>query len=418
MNVKGVIITKEQPELGVNLSADSASGLLANGLAVSGKLALGTAYKLTSLKDAENLGLNEAYDTANNVVVYHHIKEFYSEVGFDSGTILWLMVVAQSVGIHQMVDVANEYAKKLLNEAEGEIFQMAIAHNPLLTGGSPYTPTITAGLDANLLAAIPKAQELAEYAFEKMYPIRFVLEGKFFNPAAVGLQHLRAITNVKAPAVSVVVGQDYDFAHIQATFNNYAAVGTALGTIARANVHENIGWVGAFNLTSTGRWTKAGFSNHQSVMNYEDDWSVLDDKGYIFPIKYSRQNGFRWNDAHTCTPIEIDVDGTINECYIHYSRTIDKAALQVYAALLPDVKSPQDVDDNGKLPLSVVAYFKAKAEKSIDLGMTGQFSGRTVTIDKNSNLLPPNSELLVGLKVQPFGEAKIIKVQLKISKTL
>ncbi|MDX2304612.1 MAG: DUF2586 family protein [Microscillaceae bacterium] len=422
MSIKGVEISKAKPDVFAQLGQDSTSGLIANGVAVAGKLALDTVYTLYSLDDAIALGVDESYDAAHSVILYHHIKEFYEEVGLDSGVKLYLLVVAQSVTMTQMVDVANNHAKKLIDGIEdGDAFQIGVAYNPVLTGGTPYTPTMSNGLDADLLAAIPKAQALAEYAFGKMMPTRFVLEGKFIDLDPIGsLEDLRSISDVEASAVSVVIGQDWDFADSLAAFNKYAAVGTVLGTVARAAVNESIGWVEVFNLTNvaSARWVVAGLSDHTKTKDNQSIWNTLDEKGYIFPLTYSRVSGYRWNKDHTCTPILVDPDGTLNESFIRYSRTADKAALQIYAALIGSVQSPQRLRPDGKLELAVIADLQARAEKQVDTAMAGEISGREIVVDKDSDLLPPDPELLVGFKVQPYGSADTIKIKLKLTKSI
>ena len=410
MSVKGVNITKASLKLSANLSKESTSGLIANGLPISGKLALDKNYTLFSKADANALGLDAAYDTTNKVVLYHHI----SEAG--EGTKLIIRVVAQTVSAVDMVDVANTHAKKMIDDAEGEIFQLAVALNP----ASGYTPVVN-GIDQDILDAIPKAQGLVDYAFSKMYPTRVILEGKYYAGPASSVPDLRSLVNVQAPNVSVCIGQDLNFADSLAEFNGYAAVGTCLGTVASAAVSENIGWVERFNLTDAkkSRWLAAGLSDNNSVMSVQSDWQILSDKGYILPVKYARLDGFRWNNDHCCVSIMVDNDGNMNESQIRFGRTLDKAALNAYAALLPSVKSPQPVDTGtGKVPPVVITNFRTLAESGIDGNLTGELSGREVVISKDSNLLPPDPELLVGISVVPIGSADKISVRLKLSNNI
>jgi hypothetical protein len=282
-------------------------------------------------------------------------------------------------------------------------------------------PVVVDGLLDEVLDAIPKAQALVDWAFGKMYPTRIILEGRNFTPPVAGVQDLRDIENVKAPNVSVVVAQDYDYADKDALFNNYAAVGTFLGSLAAADVHVNVGWVDQFNLTNVAseRWINAAFSNHAAVEDYEEDWELLDGKGYIFTQTYPRVDGYRWNGDHTCTPIEVDVEGNMNEAYQRFGRTMDAVALSAFGALIGRVKSPQPVDPaSGKLPVVVVADFKAVGEKRIDQDLAANLSGREVIIDKDSNLLPPDETLNMAVKAVPYGSATSIKVKIGLVKQL
>jgi len=417
-STKGVVITKENPAVGVTLGDLRVSGLIANAIAVGGTFDLNTLYKINSVQDAEDiLGINEAYDTANRVVLHHHIKEFYEEVGLDSGVSLYLYGVSQATTLEEMVDISGTIGQAVINGGSGEIFQCGICRNP----DNAYSPTILDGLLDEVSAAIPKAQALVDWAFGKMYPTRIVIEGRNFTPPISTVQDLRGIANVKAGNVSVVVGQDYDYAEKDALFNNYAAVGTLLGTLAAAEVHENVGWVDQFNLTDAGagRWERAGLSNHQLVETYQEDWELLDSKGYIFPQTYPRVDGYRWNNDHTCTPIEVDVEGNMNEAYQRFGRTMDAVALSAFGALIGRVKSPQPVDPaTGKLPIVVVADFKSAGEKRIDQDLSENLSGREVIVDKDSNLLPPDETLNMAVKAVPYGSASTIAVKIGLVKQL
>ena len=412
MSTKGVILTKTNPQVGVATGDLRISGMIMNAVAVAGKFDLGTVYKINSLKDAEEiLGINAAYDTTNRVVCWHHIREYYEGLGLDSHVELWILGTSQATTMVQMVDIAESFGKSLINGSKGTAFQVGIIRNP----DAAYAPTMLDGILDEVLAAIPKAQALVDWAFGKVYPTRIILEGRNFTPPVSGVQDLRAIANVKAPNVSVVTAQDWDYAEKDALFHNYAAVGTLLGTMASAGIEASIGWVEQFNLTDVAseRWRRAGLSNHQRVETYEEDWDLLDKKGYVFAQTYPRVDGYRWNNDHTCTPIEVDVEGNINQAYQRYGRAMDAVSLSAYAALIPRVKSPQSVDPStGKRAPVVIADVKARAERRIDRDWGDQISGHEVIIDKESTLLPPESSVDMAVRVVPMGTADSIKVKL------
>ena len=68
----------------VPVTTDAVVGIVLNGVATT-QLALLTAKQVSSLKEAEALGITSAYDTANNVKVWFHIKEFYDAAGTEIG---------------------------------------------------------------------------------------------------------------------------------------------------------------------------------------------------------------------------------------------------------------------------------------------------------------------------------------------
>jgi hypothetical protein len=88
-----ITINKLSGGLGRRLpNQDMYSGLLANGVAVTGGAQLGTIYHLKGVSEAVTLGLNAAYDTTNTVLVYEHINEFFR---INPNGDLYLMLVGQ-----------------------------------------------------------------------------------------------------------------------------------------------------------------------------------------------------------------------------------------------------------------------------------------------------------------------------------
>ena len=81
-------------------SNDGIAGLIMHGVAVGGSIALGETKEIFKLSDAEALGLDEAYDTANEIQVWYHIKEFYRMIKKITGresSRLFIMLVSNSV---------------------------------------------------------------------------------------------------------------------------------------------------------------------------------------------------------------------------------------------------------------------------------------------------------------------------------
>jgi len=153
MAIGGVKVIKSSPSSQVSLTGDNISGLILNGVATAG-LALGTVYSINGTFDAKALGLSDAYDKANGVLVYYHIKEFYRRTKNKAGTKLWFMLVATSVTLPVMVEDAGiVYAKKLINTAKGEIKQLGFGFNPAETKATGGNVNFTAvGADGDTVA--------------------------------------------------------------------------------------------------------------------------------------------------------------------------------------------------------------------------------------------------------------------------
>ncbi len=389
------------------IGGDNISGLIATAVAVVSTFTLGVTYTIYTVSDAEALGITSEYDTTNKVVLYHHIKEFYRLAG--ENTKLFLMGVAQTVTMEQIAeDTGNVYTKKLIADSNGEIRQLAIARNP----ADGYTAVMEQGIEDDVLKSIPKAQALAEWGYETARPFQVVIEGRGYGGSAATLASLRALVltvDIPAPKVSVCIGQDWTHADGLDTLNKkYASVGLMLGCIAKIQVNYNIGEVGTMNLTDVGAdaYINAGFSDHTKAVENENDWSVLDTKGWIFPYIESGEPGYRWNNDHVCVAAQIDIiTNVINENTIAYGRTMDKAARMLRKAFAPLIKSVAKVDaTTGKLKTGMVKYFEGIGSAALEV-MEGnsEISGFNVAVDKDSDLLTGDKALKVYFDIVPYG---------------
>jgi len=433
-NLKGVEIIKGSVGADVSASITSTSALMVIGaVVVASKFALNTSYVVTSLKDAETrLGITAAYDLANNLVFHRHIKDFYSDKRNRNVKLYVLGVALGSVPATVIEDTAGVAARKLIIDGAGSIKQMGIALN-LATGD---TETRTDGLNSLIRAAIAKAQVLYNWADGVDKPCNILLEGR---GAATDLTTLIDLRNIpvgddvlNAENVSVVIGQDYDYAASRTATadvlcKKYAGVGKALGTVAAAEVNQSIAEVdevtGGFNLSdaTNALWVTGGLSNFTKV-NDQDDYLVdLDAKGYIFPITHYGISGLRWNADHTCTPIKVDEDGNINVHEIYFGRTLDLACLRLKTYLTKYVKKRINVNTTtGKLPTAVIKQLEASCNRGVfdRLYNEGLISGGKTIINPDSNVQPPNSLLTAEFDIQPTAIIDKVQGTVYLKKTL
>ena len=422
-SLKGVNIQRGTIGASVDQGADAITGLLATGVAVAANaangisgIALGQTVKLTSLTDAEAYGINESYDSTNSLSVYRHISEFYRM--FPNGT-LYLMLYSGDME----AAFAEQYAKKLIIDANGEIRILGIANTP-----AAATEEYLNGFPEDVFGSIQLGQQLYDWAFSTFRPCQIILEGRDFNAAnAASALDLRNITIsnqvLEAFKVSVCIAQDWKFADgLDAIRKKMADLGTMLGSLAKKAVNENIGEVEGGNLvdTTNNKWLVAGLSNHQTIAGWDSQLEALDSKGYIFAISYTGIAGYYWNNDHTCTPIKKDKDGYFNEYTISYGRVHDKAVRDLRTCLLPKVKSTQPVDpDTGKLPQALVTYFERLADDDVFNAMAaeGLITAGKTTVDPESDLLISPRELKVSFVLVPTGQIDEIKgtINLKTS---
>lgn len=396
-------------------SQDMICGIITTGVAVSGGLALDTSYKLYSMEDLESLGVDAAYDTANAVLLYHHVSEFFR---MNPNGQLWLRVTGQATAtLSKLVDVANPHAKQLLIDANGEIRVLGAILNPdedyeevlaLTEDTDPETPPLvySKGMDLNVFLAITKAQQLAESEFELHRPVAIVLEGRAFNGTAADAASLRTLD---AEYVAVCIAQDKTVADGNALYASYAAVGTLLGTVSAAKVNENVAWVRKFPITSVlkNRFINAALSSGNIVSSYSDtSLGLLNDKGYIFARPHIGFAGFWWNDSSTCTAISSDF------AYLENVRTIQKAARIIRRQLLPDLNSPLAVDpESGQLDATTCKYFEAQGAAALGtMVQDNEVTGIDVYVDPAQNVLS-SSKLVAKFTLVPYGTARQIEGQ-------
>lgn len=201
-------------------------------------------------------------------------------------------------------------------------------------------------------------------------------------------------------------------------------VGAVLGALAKANVQESIAWVRQFNLFDDdfqeielgfGDLTLDAEGEFVSTNLYESLSPVLldelDDKGYIFPIKYSgRQNGVYISKDQTCSVGDYRT--------IARNRTINKSRRAVREALLPYVNSPLMVNPStGYLATSKITAFKNLVGDILSKMQSAQeISGYAVTIDANQNVLVDDT-LRISYVIVPVGVAVKIYVEEGLSLT-
>lgn len=425
-NLRGVILQKGKPKAN-NENMDSCCGLIVNvdmQEAQTNPLPFthDTTYSFLSLSDAEYFGITKEFDESRNVVLHRHISEFFRIA--PKNTKLYFMAVGSLTSMSGIISMS----KKLILEAKGEIRNLAVAYNPT----SDYKPQHVDGLEEEVRASIASAQEVCNWAFEVDYPVNIVLEGRGtqMSPAVLDLRNIDVSGNIaQYNNVSLCVAQDYDYAEKRLGHSQqYADVGTMLGTISKVRVNQNIGEVGeegdlnSLDISNVIKeiWITAGFSNHTRLIENTFNLQTYENKGYVFAVNYVGATGYRWNNDHTCTPIIIDDEGTMNIHSISLASTYNKLSRLVRKKLLPKVKSNVPIDvKTGLMPQGIVKYFEdLGSEAIVQMQSKNEISGGVVSVDPNSNLFGSKKELGVSFTMIPTGTIGQIKGVINIKKSI
>lgn len=390
MSIPGVNIQFANGNLGgVQAIEDGVCGLLCSATDTS-SFKLGKAYLLTSLEDLTALGFN----ANTNADAYKAVKDFYTEA--PTGTKLWIYGVEKKVTIDELVSKENNYAKALVESANGEIKILFVS----VTDDSDYSPAIANGLDGKIYTAITNAQALAEDLTSSLYaPMLVVLPARHYTGNATELTDLTTMTNNR---VSVVLGDTKKD-------SDDAAIGLFVGRLASLPVHRSVARVKNGAIKADTMYIK---STEVDKMNID----AIHDKGFITPRTFVGMTGYYWSDDMTCTKASDDYS------MIQRRRTIDKAYRIAYKTLVEELSEEYPVNDNGEISAPMVKAIETKLESAIlnDMGVAGNLGndptdandlGVRCHIPEGQNIVA-TSRVKVILSIKPFGYAKYIDVEL------
>ena len=216
-------------------------------------------------------------------------------------------------------------------------------------------------------------------------------------------------------AVSVLIGQDGGTT-AQALVNDtkntkgycLGCIGTALGILSRAKVHQSIAWVKEFP-TSISLPAFADGTLYRDV-----DPSLIhsiDEAGYIFPVTIPGQAGSYFNDSHTMG----DPQGDYNT--IEAVRTMNKAVRGIRTYLTPCLGGNIYIDpESGKMQAHSVSHLETTANRALeDMEKAGELSGYKVEIDPEQDVLS-TSTVEVVIKQVPVGVMRRINVKIGFTK--
>lgn len=366
---------------------DGVAGMIVSGVAVSGKVVLNTAYAIYSLKDAERLGITQAYDATNTTRAWRHIRDFYEQAG--SGTELWIIVAAKTETLTQ-------------NVAKIATLRQATAQRLRVVGvtrvpASGYTPTIANGWDNDCDAAISAAKTLAFDAAAEYCPLSILIEGREIGTAYASLANQRGTAD-GARYVSAVVG-DYES-------GTGSYVGLVLGRLASIPVQRSIARVRDGNMNKANAFI--GTVNVTTIAKAALD--TLHDKGVIFSRSFPGLAGWYLNGDENCDAADSDF------YVISRTRVVEKARLLAYQAMLQFLNQEIEVDSTtGKLAPAIVADMQAAGNTALSqMEADSNVSSAELTIDPAQNVL--STDKVTGVvTIVPMGLARSIEITVAFS---
>lgn len=357
---------------------DNTCALILPGVAVADKIALNEPHAIYSTDGAKELGIDADGD---NAIAYRHIAEFYALAG--TGAKLWIMLVAATVKLSEMVDkdAVSCPAKDLINAGNGEIVALGIVT------GAAETVTLD-GLDGDVFTALLNAQELADEFTAKIMPYVTVIEGIGLTTADA-LRDLGTETDYRC-AITLASSTD----------DGSASVGLVLGGIAAVPVQRKISRIKNGSLP-----VLEGFLTDGVAIEGREDLNTIHGKRYIIFRKFPNRSGYFFNGDFTATSETDDLN------MIARVRIIDKAMKIAYNTYVEELDEDVEVNDDGTLNRAVAAYLKQKIEDQVNSAMEGEISSFTATIDTSVDILAGNAQKIY-LDITPKGYLNPIRVVL------
>ena len=388
---------------------DGVTGLVCTAVAVTqtvdGKqteiFALNTPYLITKLDELVSKGITSDSSDAN-ATLYKAVKEFYDEA--PDGSKLWIMGVADTVTIADIVDKTKDNAKKLLVAANGTIRTLAVK----IKDKSGYTPTVTTGIDGTVRTAITNAQSLAEWATETLFaPVMVLLEGRHYTGNAETLKS-NPINTGNDNRVGVVIG-DTEVDPKSNIDLHGAAVGLLAGRIASIPVQRSVARVRTGSITTTTMYIG-------NLPAESGNPGTINDCGFICPRTFVGKAGYYWSDD------KLAAEASDDYSLIPRRRVADKAYRITYSTLINEVAEEISVTDDGKISAPVVKAIQTAVESAIVNNMTSRGNlgndpsdpndmGVECYINPDQNIVA-TSRLDVQVRIKPHGYSKYINVSL------
>jgi hypothetical protein len=373
-----------------SLKDDGVLGILTTGAPVAGTFVLSTPYKLTKYDDLLiNLGITDV----NNPGICKLIKEFYDQQTTE-GTEVWLMGVADTVSLADMADITETYGKAFIQGAK-KLRGLIFSRTPAIG----YTPTVTAGIDADSYTALTNAQALCEWATDTYKsPMFAIIEGRSYTGVAASLTDLRTLSNNRA---GIFIGDTVSGAG--------SCIGVLAGRIAAGGVQRNVGRVRSGKLNIS-----AGFIGTTDVSLA--DVTGVHDKGFIALRNHIGRDGYFFTDDPLATSLTDDYNSIMRR------RVVDKAYRIAYNTLQDELLDDIPVTNAGTLTPTYAKSVETLVVNDIVSRMTnnGELGndpsdqddkGVKCFVDYTQNIVSTGAWNVV-LKIKPKGCNKYIDVLL------
>lgn len=317
--------------------------------------------KVSSLEEAEALGIVSTSANDSVKILHYHVSEYFRIYEGKTLSIgdLWLKGVESAVVEQDFLD--------LQTAANGTIKQIAVYNDV------PFAASL-----------VTTANTAADTLLQNKQPAVIVVTGDF-----TGFTDLSTLPDIRAldqDYVSVDFSQDGSGtgkALFDSVGKTVSGIGTVLGTIAAAAVNLNIGWRAQFNIAGVEEYQEPATGEGTT---YDDltasEEASLQTKGYIFAQKETGLPGAYYYDSPQAVLVDSDF------AYIENSRTIFKAIREINTRILPFQNAPIIVDAvTGKITEETIF----ELESTVFRGLNELARNGEIAVDQTTQRLPQTS---------------------------
>lgn len=372
----GVVTIIARPGIGIGLNP----AVTATPLAVT---VTGTSTGVITQQFGTGSGGATAGVYSKKAVWYYQVSEFFRA---NPTGVLW-------VGFFSTYLAANIVT--LGNYADGAIKQFGVL-DITVTSASAFTTNMTA----------LQAQAVILFAG--------------YNPAIVhyapnikGITDIATLENQQAKSnyyISPIVLQDGAATGAQLFINTGISipnVGCSLGTSSKAAVNQDIGEIGAFNITDDVEMAIPAFSNGKLVTFYDSNTlDQLDAYRYIFATKLANKTGTYFvNDWSAIVQ-------TSPYYRMSRNRTMNKAIRLIYANVVDLLKSQIELNPDGTITqVSIAKFTGAIIPVQTQMKNANEISNMAITISSTQKISSTGT-IKIGVAIQPTITADFIQVDM------
>lgn len=368
-------------------SPDGVCGLIVVGVALPA-CPLYTAKQIFSLKEAENLGITQVYDATNLVQTWRQIADFYT--WGQEGAELWIFLISEVKKMSEMLDktTLDNSANELLESANGRIRLLGVSMCHL----SSYAPTLSGGMDEDVLLALEKGNQLAEAWKLKFAPFVCLVDAV---KLATDLATASDLTNLSFADAGVVAWSNN---------GKNGAIGATLGWLSNLKTVEKI------SKRKLGMVTlNAYLTNGQNIRSLSiGAIKALASKGYlVLTRQQNEKGGLYFAGDSTATVISDDFSS------IARNRVINKAVEITYGVYAAELDSEVSITEDGKIAPVVINYLQSKIIRALTLQLveTEEASFVDCYINPAQNILSTDS-LAIQISITPKGYLSVINITL------